>query len=224
MDFTDADRAAIADAIATAETRTSGEIVAIVSERPDRYTATGLTLAALLAFSVPLIATLFGYGPDQIASLNDWSSGEAAVDLQRGIEAYAAVQIALFVLAALVLTRTRLGRTLTPRVIRRERVHREARSQFRSRGIGATRGHTGVLIYVSLPDRIAEVVADTAIFAKVSPNHWATTVTAVVDGIKAGQPARGFVDAIGLAGAVLAEHFPAEADDIDELPNRLIEI
>ena len=81
-----------------------------------------------------------------------------------------------------------------------------------------------MLIFVSLPDRIAEVVADTAIFAKVSPDHWATTVTALTDGIKAGTPGAGFARAIELAGAVLAEHFPAEADNPNELPNRLIEI
>lgn len=222
--FTDADRAAIAEAITTAERATSGEIVAIVSERPDRYATTGLTLAALLAFALPLAATLLGFGPDRVAALNDWSSGDPALDLRRAVEAYAAVQIVVFAIMAAVLVRTRLGAMLTPRVLRRERVHQEARSQFRSRGIGATRANTGVLIYVSIPDRIAEVVADTGIYAKVSPDHWATTVTALVDGIKAGAPGRGFVAAIALAGAVLAEHFPPESDNPNELPNRLIEL
>ncbi len=224
MAFTDADRAAIAAAITAAEATTSGEIVAVVSEHSERYQATGLTIATLLAFALPLAATIIGYGPDGIAGLNDWSSGDRFVDLRRAVEAYAAVQVALFVVAALLLTRTRLGARLTPRSIRREHVHREARSQFKARGIGATRANTGVLIFVSLPDRIAEVVADTGIYAKVSPDHWATTVTALVDGIKAGTPAQGFVAAIGLAGAVLAEHFPPDADNPDELPNRLIEL
>ena len=224
MSFTDADRAAIAAAITAAESRTSGEIVAVVSERVERHAATGLTIAALIAFAVPLAATLVGFGPDSVAALNDWSSGDPQVDLRRAIEAYAAIQVVLFVIAAFVLVRTNLGATLTPRAIRREHVHREALSQFRARGIGATRANTGVLIFVSLPDRIAEVVADSGIYAKVSPDHWATTVTALVDGIKAGSPGRGFVDAIGLAGAVLAEHFPPETDNPDELPNRLVEL
>jgi len=222
--FTDADRARVDAAIATAEGTTSGEIVAVVSERADRYAATGLTLAALAAFALPLAATLVGYGPDRIAALNDWSSGDRAVDLRRAVEAYAAVQIVVFALVAFALTRTGLGAALTPREVRRERVHREARSQFKARGIGATRARTGVLIFVSVPDRIAEVVADSGIYAKVPPGHWATTVTALVDGIRAGAPATGFVEAIGLAAAVLAEHFPPEADNPNELPNRLIEI
>lgn len=222
--FTDADRAAIADAITATETKTTGEIVCVVSASRDRYAATGLTYAALLAFALPLVATLLGFGPDRIGALNDWSSGDPGEDLRRAVEAYAAVQIVVFVAAAALLVRTRLGALLTPRAIRREHVHAAAIAQFKAGGIGTTRAHTGVLIFVSLPDRIAEVVADAAIFAKVPPDHWATTVTALTDGIKAGTPGAGFVRAIDLAGAVLAEHFPAEGDNPDELPNRLIEI
>lgn len=222
--FTDTDRTAIAAAISTAEAKTTGEIVCVVSDHRDRYAATGLTYAALLAFALPLAATLIGYGPDQIRALGDWSSGDAGEDLRRAVEAYAAVQIVVFVLAAAIFVRTRVGSLLVPRAIRREHVHAAATTQFKAGGIGTTRGHTGVMIFVSLPDRIAEVVADTAIFARVSPGHWATTVNALTDGIKAGTPGAGFVRAIELAGAVLAEHFPAEGNNPDELPNRLIEI
>ncbi len=222
--FTDTDRSAIADAISIAEAKTTGEIVCVVSDHRERYAATGLTIAALLAFALPLAATLIGYGPDRIRALGDWSSGDAGEDLRRAVEAYAAVQIVVFALTAALLVRTGLGAALTPRSIRRDHVHAAATTQFKTGGIGTTRGNTGVLIFVSLPDRIAEVVADTAIFARVSPNHWATTVTALTDGIKAGTPGAGFVRAIELAGAVLAEHFPAGDDNPDELPNRLIEI
>ena len=222
--FTDADRTAIADAITTAEATTTGEIVAIVSDRVDHYPATGLTYAALLAFALPLAATLFGFGPDHIAALNDWSSGDASEDLRRAVEAYAAVQILVFVVFAALFVRTPLGAALTPRAIKREHVHAAAVTQFKAGGIGTTRAHTGVLIFVSLRDRIAEVVADPAIFAKVQHDHWAATVTALTDGIKAGTPGAGFVRAIELAGHVLAEHFPAHGTGANELPNRLIEI
>ncbi len=222
--FSDADRAAIAEAITTAEAKTTGEIVCVVSERRDRYAATGLTYAALIAFAVPLAATLLGVGPDRIHAFADWSGGDPAEDVVHAVEAYAAVQVLIFAAFAALFVRTRLGAALTPRAIRREHVHAAALAQFKAGGIGTTRAHTGVLIFVSIPDRIAEVVADTAIFARVAPEHWATTVTALTDGIKAGAPGAGFVRAIELAGAVLAEHFPASGDNPDELPNRLIEI
>ncbi len=97
--FSAADKAAIADAITAAEATTTGEIVCVVSDHRDRYAATGLTYAALLAFALPLAATVLGFGPDQIAALNDWSSGDAGEDLRRAVEAYAAVQIVVFVLS-----------------------------------------------------------------------------------------------------------------------------
>lgn len=223
--FSDADRRAIAAAITDAETRTTGEIVAVVSSRADPYTATGLTIATLLAFALPLAATVLGFGPDRISGLTGWSAGDRALDLRNAVEAYAAVQVVVFAVAAALLVKTGLGAKLTPKPLRRDRVHGEALAQFRARGIGQTRARTGVLIYVSVPDRIAEVVADSGIYAKVQPVHWAATIEALVAGIKAGRPGHGMIDAIGLAGAVLAEHFPADAsDNPDELPNRLIEI
>jgi putative membrane protein len=81
-----------------------------------------------------------------------------------------------------------------------------------------------VLIYIDEPEHIAEVVADTGIYAKVSPEHWGTTVSALTDGIKAGKPAEGVVAAVALAGDVLAVHFPRLSDDVNELPDGLIEI
>ncbi|WP_419816620.1 TPM domain-containing protein [Glacieibacterium sp.] len=225
MSFTDADRTAIAGAIAAAELHTSGEIVCIVNEGRHRYTATGLTVATLLAFALPLAAVMLGFDFAQLMPWRDWSAGDLATDLARAIEAYAVVQVLIFVIVAALTVWTGLGAALTPRAIKRDRVHAEAMSQFRSRGIGRTRARTGVLIYVAMPDHIAEVVADEGIYAKVAPEHWGATIAALISGLKAGEPGRGFVAAVELAGSVLAEHFPPElSDNPNELPDRLIEL
>lgn len=216
-------RARVAAAIAAAEARTSGEIVCIVSERRDRYAATGLTIAAVLAFALPLAVVVLGVEPARLLPLRSWDAGDLATEVRRAVEAYAAVQILIFAAAAALLVWTGLGATLTPRSIRRDKVHADALSQFRARGLVGTRERTGVLIYVSMADRIAEVVADAGIYAKVDPEHWGTTIDALLRGLKAGTPAQGFVDAVGLAGAVLAEHFPPTVgDNPNELPDRLI--
>ena len=223
--FDDAGRARIAAAIAAAELTTTGEIVCVVSERRPLYAATGLTIAALLAFALPFGALLLGLDYANALPWRDWTSGDASADVRAGLEAYAVIQLLIFVSAAALLVWTGAGAALTPRGIRRDRVHAEALSQFRARGMGATRAQTGVLIYASVPDRIAEVVADSGIYAKVAPEHWGATVAALLAGFKAGDPAQGFVDAVVLAGAVLAEHFPPDvADNPNELPDRLIEL
>jgi putative membrane protein len=224
MPFSPADRDRIAAAIAHAEAKTSGEIVCIVDEQPHRYISTVLTLAALLAFALPLIAVLFGLRPETLSPLADWSSGDASEDLRRATEVYAAVQLLIFLGAAAVLWWTPLGSALTPRAVKRDRVHAEALVQFRARGLENTRDRTGVLIFACMTDHVAEVIADSAIYARVPPEFWGSTVQALLAGINAGKPADGFVDAVAMAGDVLAEHFKPRDDDTDELPNRLIEI
>ncbi len=221
--FSDTDRNAVAQAITAAEATTSGEIVCIVNEHPHYYAATGLGIAAVLAFLLPLLGIVLGVEPLHLVPGGEWSGGDPAIDLRRGIEAYAALQVALFCIAAAVLVLTPLGAWLTPQRFKHARVRGEALAQFRTRGIGDTRARTGVLIYVSTPDRIAEVVADEGIYAKVDAGHWRATVGALIAGIEASNPARGFTDAIGLAGKVLTEHFPAApGDNPNELPDRLI--
>lgn len=225
MAFTDTERTAIAQAIVTAELSTSGEIVCVVSERRHPYVASGLTLAALLAFALPFGAAVLGVDYTAAMPWRDWGTDDPATNLRVALEGYAVIQILIFVVVAALAAWTGLGAAITPRGIKRDRVHAEALSQFRARGIGATRARTGVLIYVSMDDHIAEVVADEGIYAKVDPGYWGATVAALVDGLKLGEAGRGFVDAVGLAGAVLAEHFPPDlVDNPNELPDRLIEL
>lgn len=222
MLFSQIDRMAVSAAINTAEANTAGEIVVIVSSAEHRYPATALSVAALLALGLPLIAVLFGWSPGTM--LPDWDAIDQSTQDLRDIEAFVAIQTLVFVATLALVYFTALGRRLTPSGLRRDRVHRAALTQFKARGLEATVGRTGVLIYVDEPEHIAEVIADTAIYAKVPPDHWRTTITALTDGIKAGAPARGMVDAIGLCGAVLATHFPRLDDDSNELPDHLIEI
>lgn len=220
MLFTDADRARIGNAIASAEATTAGEIVVIASTERHRYAATCLSVAVLLALAVPMIALLSGWSP--AAMFGDWSDGPIAET--RSIEALIIVQTLVFGAGLALMWFAGFGRALTPAGLRRERVHRAAMIQFKARGLSATTGRTGVLIFIDEPEHIAEVIADTAIYARVPPEHWGTTITALIEGIKAGSPATGVVNAIALAGAVLATHFPPLPDDVNELPDGLIEI
>ena len=224
MQITPADHDRISAAIADAETRTSGEIFTVVETQPTAYPQTAFTLAVLLAFVLPFAAVLLvGLDPRQ-AFESGWSSGDPAVDIVRAIEGYAAVQALIFVLTLGLLSWTPLGRKLTPRAIRRDRVHRVAMAQFLSRGLHVTTARTGVLLFLSLPDHIAEVIADEGIYAKVAPTVWDESVAALIAGAKRGAVADGFVAAIGIAGAVLAEHFPPCPANPNELPDRLIEL
>lgn len=222
MLFNEADRARIADAIAAAEATTSGEIVVIVNTRPHRYAATMLATAALAAFTLPFLAVLAGWEPS--ALFPDWDTIDAATRETHGIEGFAAVQTLLFVATLALVAGLKLDRVLTPKGLRRDRVHHAAMMQFRARGLAATQGRTGVLLYLDEAEHVAEVIADEAVFTRVAAEEWAETIAALIAGIKAGRAADGLVTAIGRAGAVLSAHLPPRADDVNELPDTLIEI
>lgn len=221
MQLTEADRTRVADAIAAAELKTAGEMVVILANDAHRYHATALAVAALAALAVPLLALLIGLSPATLFA--GWDAAEGTAETLT-LEALLIAQAAVFAGVLLLCLATPLHRLLTPPGLRRDRVHRAALVQFRARGFDRTAGRTGVLLYIDAADHIAEVIADTAIHAKVAADHWGDTVAALLDSMKRGAAADGIVAAVALAGRMLAEHFPPAADNVDELPNRLIEL
>jgi putative membrane protein len=111
-----------------------------------------------------------------------------------------------------------------PRRAKRERVHQEAVRQFAAHGLAHTQLRTGVLIFVSIAERHAEVLADAGIDQKVSPDVWDDVVATLTSAFARGQAADGLASAIGKCAAVLEQHFPAGAINRDELPNAIVEL
>ncbi len=218
---TPADESRIAAAIVAAEAHSSGEIVCTLSTERHRYVEWVLALAAAFAFLVPLVSTMAGFGPSAWAALAGIWQAEPLTDVQT-VEIYALVQVGLVVLATLALWWSPLAQRYAPLSMRRERVHEIALKQFLTRGIHLTQDRTGVLLHVSFEDHVVEVIADEEIYRRVADEHWAETAAALLAGMRRGDIAQGFVDAIALAGGVLATHFPPREDNPDELPNRLL--
>ena len=196
-----ADMRAISKAIAKAETGTRGEIIAVMARASDDYVFIPLLWAALAALALPLLLYNF------VA----WQPGEI----------YAA-QLATFALLALLNLFWAIRIRAVPRLIKQARVRRSALEQFFAQNIHSTKGRTGVLIYVSRAERIAEIVADKGIYDKVAPERWDAIVVELTGELKAGRVRAGFVKAVAACGAVLAEHFPPGDKDENELPDHLI--
>jgi putative membrane protein len=131
----------------------------------------------------------------------------------------------LVLVATLALTSIRPVRLLlAPEPLKRQRVHRIAMQQFLSKGLQRTRGRTGVLILAAAEERHAEIIADEGIYAKVDKEVWADALAALAGGMKRGDPAAGFEEAVRLCGEVLAAHFPPDADNPNELPDTVVVI
>jgi putative membrane protein len=99
--------------------------------------------------------------------------------------------------------------------------HRAAMEQFMIRGIGRKADRTGVLIFVSLAERYARIVADRAIAERVQNREWQAAVDALIAHTRDGRIADGFVAAIGACGRILEEHFPRDASSRADLPDRI---
>jgi putative membrane protein len=224
------DHRRIAAAIAEAEARTSGEIVCVVARQVSDYRFTPLFWGAAASLLVPALIVLLGLEPHRWPLVGEpWTTGEAsesavAAAVHGSLAVVVALQAAVFLLVMAATAPPALRLRVTPRAIRQDRVHRAAIDQFLARNLQNTRGRTGVLIFVALGERHVEVVADEAIYGKVEPAVWDDAVGALIGAAREKRLADGFVEAVALAGGVLAAHFPPGGDNPDEIPNRVIEL
>lgn len=207
--MTPQEHARIAAAVRAAEARTSGEIYCVVA----RASASYFFPAALMVTLAIVIVSL------GVAWLLDqwWYALKPATMVAAQLVAIAAALAVLLVLPGLRIH-------LVPLRQRYRHAHDNALKQFLGRNIHITAQRTGVLLFVSLAERYAEVVADAGINAKVPQEDWDAVVGTLVTHARAGQVAEGFVEAIGTVGARLAEHFPVTAEDVNELDDHVVEI
>lgn len=221
--LSEADHARVSAAVHAAEGGTAGEIVTIVAEESDRYRDVALWWSATAGVLAMVSLAIF---PQLGLSSLEWITGGWMVELTPA--EYFELALALFVLkfvgARLILLWRPLLLLLTPRYIKRDRTHRRAVRYFKVGAERRTSGRTGILIYLSLDERMAEIVADEAIHGAVAAERWGEAMARLIAGAKDGRIADGMIAAIGDVGEILGSHFPRAADDTNELPDRLIEL
>ena len=217
------DRDVVTAAVAKAEQESDGEIVTIVALRSDAYHDVALHYAVLAMLIVPAkLALLPKAWIDRAATLLLGWNGEFD---RRALMIVLFVLLTLaFLIVRLILAYMPLRMALTPGRTRSRRVHRRAVELFRASCEMKTRGRTGILIYLSLLERRAEIVADKAIADQVEPEIWGEAMAVLVDAVKAGEPGRGMANAVEKVGEVLKRILPPKPTNPDELPNRLIEL
>jgi putative membrane protein len=221
--FSEEDHRLVTEAVARAESLSDGEIVTIVAEKSDSYHDVGLHYAVLAMLLVPaaLAALPQRRIDDASALLLGWNA-----ELNRG-----AAMLGLFVLLALAFLLVRfalaympLRMALTPGATKSRRVARRALELFRVAAEKKTHGRTGVLLYLSLAEHRAEIVADEAIHSKVKPEVWGEAMELLVDKVRGGRPGEGVALAIEKIGEVLATCLPKTLGDPNQIPDRLIEL
>lgn len=222
MRLSEADHARVTAAVTAAERGTDGEIVTVVAGRSDAYHDVALHWAVL---AMLLVLALLAWQPWpaewlHVRLVDAWSDTPPRWYLSVALLLMAATFLAVRVLLALDALRI----ALTPGATRTRRVHSRAMVLFRTATEQRTRAATGVLLYLSLAEHRAEIIADAAIHSKVTPDVWGDAMASLLAAVKDGRPGDGMAEAVARIGTVLAEHFPRSADDTNELPDRLVEL
>jgi len=217
------DHARISAAVGEAEMHSSGEIVTVLADRSDGYTDVALAWSVVVAFLALAALTIapgfyMGLYDRMLAEWGHEWTPRMIVGLVGGV-----VAIKFAAMLALQMWQP-LKFWLVPGPVKTMRVHANAIRAFRIGAEQRTVGRTGVLIYLSMREHRAEIVADKAIAAKVDPDVWGHVMTAMLAHVGQDRVADGMVVAVGKVGAILSEHFPRADDDINELPDRLIEV
>jgi len=230
MVLTEDERGQVAEAVARAEIHTRGEIFCIIAPDCGDYRETPLAAAAFAALAAPALL-LAGGVQVTVPGLIQGGWTAAAVGAAAGVAAREAVlgvillQVFLFILVLMLAWLPAVRRFLTPPSLMRDRVRRRAYEQFLSKTLQATRERTGILIFVSEWERMAELIADEGVASRVDAGVWNEAMARLVKGLRTGDAAEGFVAAVDICGSVLAEHFPPiEGDNPNELPDHVVVI
>ncbi len=216
------DHAGVSTAIAAAEAKSDGEIIAIAADQSDAYHDVGLHYAVLVLF---LVLAFFAIWPHQLelwwTRLMGWTSEPSMRQLLTLLLGFALLK---FLVVLFILKWRPLRMLLTPGSTKTRRVRRRAVMLFKTGAERRTIGRTGILIYLSMAERRAEIVGDEAITAVTTPETWGEAMAALLKDVKDGRPGDGIVAAVGLIGDVLATHFPKTSEDSNEIPDKLIEL
>jgi putative membrane protein len=191
----------IAGAIRDVESRTAGEIVVVVAAQSSGYRSIALLYALLGALVTPWPLI--------------WTT-------HLSVSRIFMIQLAVAVTLTFLLVWPKVRLALVPNFVKRARGREAAAREFSARGLTRTRGHTGVLLFVSAAEHYAEVVADEGIIARVGEGAWRDIITGLVESIRVGRAADGITVAVWQIGQILAEHVAPRVEDADELPNKVI--
>jgi putative membrane protein len=187
--FGEAARARVQETVRRAESLSRGQIVPVVVEKSDAYPEARFR-GAILGAAVATVAVLGLRVPLTVGELP-------------------LVQLVAGLLGALVATWDPVERVLAGARAMDEAVRARALRAFHEHGLHRTAEGTGVLVFASLFEREAVVLGDHGIHARMG-DDWRKVVDALTGGLRAGEPERGFVEAIAMCGARLAEHFPRD--------------
>lgn len=207
----------IAQAVQRAESKTSGEIFVAAAKESARYSFRELLFSVLASLIVFCALLPFASGIESALKSRYWFVSDWQLPAFYGITIFGLIAV-LFYFAGIPF----IDRLIVPRAIQNRCVNSRALRCFAENGVYKTRENSGILIFISLLERQVRIIADSGISAKISDDLWKLIADELAEGIGKRDAASAIIGAIEKCGELLAQHFPAEADNPDELSNNII--
>lgn len=218
LKLTENDFATIKNAVAEQEVKTTGEIALAVTPESAHYSFWELlaadTFAAIVLFILlPLSDKLL-----DLYKIVFWHNQPGYIlPLVFIISCFASVAIGFYVCNI-----PAIDRLVIPGSVRKQCVTNRAMRYFTESGVYQTKSNSGILIFVSYMERQVRIIADSGISAKISQDMWDLIADELAEEIKKGNTVQAFTNAIEKCGALLAQNFPAEEENPNELPDGLV--
>ncbi len=215
--FNEEQKKRVARVVAEAESRTSAEIVPVVVTASGRYDRPE-DLVGLWCSVAALIVVWFVF-PETKAEVGSWGDPAGWLELLSLVAAVVGGFVAGIALGSRV---GWLRRLCTPHTQMRDEVAARARTVFFDRRIHHTTGGTGLLIYVSLFERMAAVITDQTILDKLGQATLDELCARLTQGLRQGDATEAICQVVRESGERLASALPRSEGDVNELPDVLV--
>ncbi len=213
--FTEADHRRVTEAVLQAESRTTAEIIPVVASDSGRYDRA----EDMVGLWCGVLALCAAWGWAQGVEVSEWS----VPVLKLGLPSVLGLLIGGWLVGVLLAHQSSfLRRLFTPRREQRAEVERAAREVFFDRRVHHTQGGSGLLIYVSLLEHMAVVLADEQVQEKLGQQRLDTLCNELVARLRQGAHTEALCHTITQAGLALAEALPRANADRNELSDALV--
>lgn len=199
----------IREAVQRTEKRTSAEIVPMIVRGSMSSGHVPWLLFFILLISAWLVLPVLAENSPSLSEMPDW-----VLDVSSFVMAW----VLTLALGHLDLVK----RLLTPRQDQTLGVERRAILEFHLAHIESTEERTGILVFVSVLERRAVILADRAIVERLPESTWNDVVALLTAKIKIGEFAAGMCAAIDALGDLLEKEFPSRPGHANQLDDGLI--
>jgi putative membrane protein len=212
QDFSPENLERVNNAIKKAERKSTGEITVSVIKESYDYAAQELMFGIFAGLVYFLIMMLCIHRVEPVIQSMFWDYSPHYLLAFYGFSSF--LVIFIFYLIGNI---PFMDRLIVSRKLMQKKVNERAVRHFMESGVYNTKDRTGILIFISILEKRAELLADRGISKKIPQHKWDSIMDHLIQGIKSNQFIDHIQEAISECGELLAHHFPVDPDDRNEL-------